>query len=164
MQIAVNTVVTMTYTLTNPQGVVLDQADTDHPFVYLHGANNIIPGLENALVGKQASDSAVVNVTAEDAYGERDERLTQQIPREMFGDVPTEQLVVGAQFQAQTNGGIEVITITAVDDATITIDANHPLAGVALTFDVTILDVRAATDEEMAHGHVHSHGGCGHNH
>jgi FKBP-type peptidyl-prolyl cis-trans isomerase SlyD len=82
----------------------------------------------------------------------------------MFGDVPTEQLVVGAQFQAQTNGGIEVITITAVDDATITIDANHPLAGVALTFDVTILDVRAATDEEMAHGHVHSHGGCGHNH
>jgi FKBP-type peptidyl-prolyl cis-trans isomerase SlyD len=152
----------MTYTLTNGQGDILDQADASHPFVYLHGASNIIPGLENALTGKQASDSMVVNIAPTDAYGERDERLTQQIPREMFGDVPTEQLVPGAQFQAQTNGGIEVITITAVDSDSITIDANHPLAGVALTFDLSILEVRAATAEEIAHGHVHAHGGCGH--
>lgn len=164
MQIAANAVVTMTYTLTNAQGDVLDQADASHPFVYLHGANNIIPGLENALVGKQAADSMSVTIPAADAYGERDERLTQRVPREMFGDAPTEQLVVGAQFQAQTNGGIEVITITAVDDDSITIDANHPLAGVDLTFTLNILTVREATAEEIAHGHVHAPGGCGHHH
>lgn len=162
MQIAANSVVTMTYTLTNPQGEVLDKSDTSHPFVYLHGAHNIIPGLENALTGKQASDSMVVTIQPEDAYGVRDERLTQQVQRHMFGDTPADVLVPGAQFQAQTNGGIEVITITAVDGDTITIDANHPLAGVTLTFDLSILDVRTATTEEIAHGHVHSHGSCGH--
>ncbi len=162
MQIAANTVVTMTYTLTNDQGDVLDQADASQPFAYLHGANNIIPGLENALAGKQASDSLTVTIAPADAYGERDERMTQQIPREMFGNVPAEQLVVGAQFQAQTNGGVEVITIAAVDANTVTIDANHPLAGVTLTFDVTILEVRAASAEEVAHGHAHGIGGHHH--
>lgn len=164
MQIAENSVVTMTYTLTNEQGDVLDQADTSHPFVYLHGASNIIGGLEKALTGKQANDSMKVTIAPEDAYGVRDERMTQQIPREMFGEIPADKLVPGAQFQAQTNGGIEIITIAAVDGDTITIDANHPLAGVALTFDLTVLDVRAATEEEVAHGHVHAHGGCGHSH
>jgi FKBP-type peptidyl-prolyl cis-trans isomerase SlyD len=162
MQIAANAVVTMTYTLTDDQGNVLDQADASHPFVYLHGASNIIPGLEDALTGKQANHSMIVKLSPADAYGERDDSLTQQIPREMFGDVPAEQLVVGSQFQAQTNGGIEVITITGVDSDTITIDANHPMAGIALTFDLTVTDVRAATAEEIAHGHVHAHGGCGH--
>lgn len=162
MQITENAVVTMTYTLTNEQGDVLDQADATSPLLYLHGSNSIIPGLEEALAGKQANDTVVVTVAPEDAYGVRDERLTQQIPRDMFGGVPDEQLVPGAQFQAQTNGGIEVITLIAVDDATITIDANHPLAGMALTFDVGIVDVRPATAEEISHGHVHAHGGCGH--
>ncbi|MBJ6609799.1 MAG: peptidylprolyl isomerase [Candidatus Thiothrix moscowensis] len=164
MQITDHAVVTMTYTLTDGQGNVLDQADTSHPLTYLHGAENIIPGLENALTGKQAQDSMIVTIAPEDAYGERDDRLTQQVPRHMFGDTPTDHLVPGAQFQAQTNGGVEVITITAVDGDTITIDANHPLAGVALTFDLTILDVRAATADEIAHGHVHAAGGCGHHH
>lgn len=162
MQIAANTVVTMTYTLTNDQGDVLDQADASHPFAYLHGANNIIPGLENALTGKQANDSMKVTIAPEDAYGERDESMTQQIPREMFGNVAAEQLVVGAQFHAQTNGGVEVITIAAVDANTVTIDANHPLAGVTLTFDLTILEVRAASAEEVAHGHAHGIGGHHH--
>ena len=164
MQIAAQTVVTMTYTLTNDQGDILDQADASHPFVYLHGANNIIPGLENALTGKQASENMKVTIAPAEAYGVRDERLTQQIPLEMFGGVPAEQLVPGAQFQAQTNGGIEIITIAAVENDLITIDANHPLAGVTLTFDLSILDVRAATAEEISHGHVHAHGGCGHSH
>ncbi len=162
MQIAANTVVTMTYVLTNEQGDVLDQADASQPLAYLHGANNIIPGLENALEGKQANDSLVVTIAPADAYGERDDRLMQQIPREMFGDVPAEQLVPGAQFHAQTNGGIEVITIAAVDAGTVTIDANHPLAGMALTFDVTVLEVRAATADEAAHGHAHGVGGHHH--
>ena len=162
MQIAPNTVVTMTYTLTNAEGQVLDQADASHPFVYMQGAHNIMPGLEQALAGKQAGDTAVVTVQPEDAYGEYNEQLTQQVPRQMFGNVPEDQLVVGAQFQAQTNGGVEIITIADVDGDMITIDANHPLAGETLTFDVKILDVRAATPEEIEHGHAHGPGGHHH--
>ena len=162
MQIAPNTVVTMTYTLTNAEGQVLDQADASHPFVYMQGAHNIIPGLEQALAGKQAGDTAVVTVQPEDAYGEYNEQLTQQVPRQMFGNVPEDQLVVGAQFQAQTNGGVEIITIADVDGDMITIDANHPLAGETLTFDVKILDVRAATPEDIEHGHAHGPGGHHH--
>ena len=162
MQIAPNTVVTMTYTLTNAEGQVLDQADASHPFVYMQGAHNIIPGLEQALAGKQAGDSAVVTVQPEDAYGEYNEQLTQQVPRQMFGNVPEDQLVVGAQFQAQTNGGVEILTIADVDGDMITIDANHPLAGETLTFDVKILEVRAATAEEIEHGHAHGPGGHHH--
>jgi len=152
----------MTYTLTNAEGQVLDQADASHPFVYMQGAHNIIPGLEQALAGKQAGDTAVVTVQPEDAYGEYNEQLTQQVPRQMFGNVPEDQLVVGAQFQAQTNGGVEIITIADVDGDMITIDANHPLAGETLTFDVKILDVRAATPEEIEHGHAHGPGGHHH--
>ena len=162
MQIAPNTVVTMTYTLTNAEGQVLDQADASHPFVYMQGAHNIIPGLEQALAGKQAGDTAVVTVQPEDAYGEYNEQLTQQVPRQMFGNVPEDQLVVGAQFQAQTNGGVEILTIADVDGDMITIDANHPLAGETLTFDVKILEVRAATAEEIEHGHAHGPGGHHH--
>ncbi len=162
MQIAPNTVVTMTYTLTNAEGQVLDQADASHPFVYMQGAHNIIPGLEQALAGKQAGDTAVVTVQPEDAYGEYNEQLTQQVPRQMFGNVPEDQLVVGAQFQAQTNGGMEILTIADVDGDMITIDANHPLAGETLTFDVKILEVRAATTEEIEHGHAHGPGGHHH--
>ena len=162
MQIAPNTVVTMTYTLTNAEGQVLDQADASHPFVYMQGAHNIIPGLEQALAGKQAGDTAVVTVQPEDAYGEYNEQLTQQVPRQMFGNVPEDQLVVGAQFQAQTNGGVEIITIADVDGDMITIDANHPLAGETLNFDVQILEVRMATRDEIAHGHAHGAGGHHH--
>lgn len=164
MQIAPNTVVTMTYTLTNDQGDIIDQADATAPFAYLHGANNIIPGLEKHLTGKQARDSLTVSVPPAEAYGEYDARLTQTVPRAMFGGIPDEQIVVGAEFHAQTAAGHQVVRIAAKDAHSVTIDANHPLAGVTLTFAITILDVRPATAEEIAHGHVHAHGGCGHHH
>lgn len=162
MQIAQHTVVTMTYTLTDAQGQVLDQADAAQPFAYLHGADNIIPGLEKQLVGKQANDSLIVTVPPAEAYGEYDERMTQQVPRNMFEGVPAEQIVAGAEFHAQTGAGNQTIRIAAVDDNSVTIDANHPLAGVVLTFDVTILNVRAASAEEVAHGHAHGEGGHHH--
>ena len=162
MQIAQHTVVTMTYTLTDDKGEVLDQADATQPFAYLHGASNIIPGLETQLLGKQAHDSMKVTVAPAEAYGEYDERMTQQVPRSMFEGVPDEQIVAGAAFHAQTGGGNQTIRIAAVDNDTVTIDANHPLAGVTLTFDVTILDVRAASEEEVAHGHAHGEGGHHH--
>lgn len=164
MQIAQHSVVTMTYTLTDDQGAIIDQADAAQPFVYLHGADNIIPGLEKHLTGKQASDSLTVTVPPAEAYGEYDERMTQQVPRAMFQGIPDEQIVAGAEFHAQTAAGNQVIRIAAADDNSVTIDANHPLAGVTLTFAINIMDVRVATEEEIAHGHVHAHGGCGHNH
>ncbi|MEB4590977.1 peptidylprolyl isomerase [Candidatus Thiothrix sp. Deng01] len=162
MQIAQHTVVTMTYTLTNDKGEILDQADASHPFAYLHGASNIIAGLEKQLTGKQANDSMTVTVPPAEAYGEYDERMTQKVPRAMFQGIPEEQIVAGAEFHAQTAAGNQVIRISAVDNDSVTIDANHPLAGVPLTFDLTILEVRPATAEEIDHGHAH--GAHGHHH
>lgn len=162
MQIAEKTVVTMSYTLTNEQGEVLDQAGTEQPFAYLHGANNIIMGLENALTGKQADDSFTVTIPPAEAYGEYDERLTQEVPRSMFQGVPDEQIVAGAQFHAQTNAGTQVIRIAKVEGDTVTIDGNHALAGATLTFEVTVLGVREASEEEVAHGHAHGAGGHQH--
>ena len=163
MQIADNVVASLRYKLTDSQGEILDEATQAEPFVYLHGANNIIPGLESALIGKLTDDQLEVTIPPEDAYGVHDKRLTEEVSKAMFSDVPDTQLVPGAQFHAQTNAGQEIITIAAVQDETVTIDGNHPLAGETLHFDVTVLDVRAATEEEMSHGHAHdAHGDCGH--
>lgn len=164
MNITKHAVVSLGYTLTNDKGDILDQADAEHPFVYLHGANNIIPGLEHALADKTTGFSDNVTIAPELAYGLRDDNLTQQIPKEMFGEVDPAQLKPGARFHAQTDVGIETITIKAVDDTHVTIDANHPLAGETLHFDVTVLEIREATEEEIAHGHVHAGGSCGHDH
>ena len=162
MQSAPNTVASLAYVLTKTQGETLDQADVHHPFVYLHGAHNIIPGLENALTGKQKGDELDVTIPPEDAYGLKDEALQQQVPRSMFAGADEEHIVPGAQFHAQTNAGMQTIVITAVEGDTITIDGNHPLAGETLNFKVTVLDVRAATKDELSHGHAHGPGGHHH--
>ena len=162
MQIAPNTVASLAYVLTNTQGETLDQADTQQPFVYMHGAHNIIPGLENALTGKQAGDTLEVTIPPEQAYGLKDDSLMQEVPRSMFAGVEEEQIIPGAEFHAQTNAGMQTIVITAVNGDTITIDGNHPLAGQTLHFDVTVLDVRAATKDEICHGHAHGPGGHHH--
>lgn len=162
MQIAPNTVASLAYVLTNTQGDTLDQADAQHPFVYLHGAHSIIPGLENALNGKQAGDTLEVTIPPEQAYGLKDDSLMQQVPRSMFAGVEEEHIIPGAEFHAQTNGGMQTIVISAVDGDTITIDGNHPLAGQTLHFDVTVLAVRAATKDELSHGHAHGPGGHHH--
>ncbi|HPQ95785.1 MAG: peptidylprolyl isomerase [Thiothrix sp.] len=157
MQIQDNMVVSLQYTLTDDQGEVLDSTE-DGPFAYLHGTSGIIAGLENALTGRSANDTFTVDIPPEDAYGVRDERLTQQVPRSMFAGVDEAALIPGAQFQAQTNAGTEVVTVQSVDDQSVTIDANHPLAGQTLHFDVKVLEVRPATAEEINHGHVHGPG------
>lgn len=162
MQIAPNTVASLAYVLTDAQGNILDQADAQHPFVYLHGAHNIIPGLENALTGKQAGDELEVTIPPELAYGLKDDNLLQQVPRSMFAGADEEHIVPGAQFHAQTNAGMQTIVITAVNGDTITIDGNHPLAGETLNFKVKVLEVRAATKDELSHGHAH--GPSGHHH
>lgn len=157
MQIEAQKVVTLNYTLTDSDGNVIDQSQ-DGSFAYLHGASNIIPGLENALQGKQAGDSVEVSVDPADGYGERDASKTQAVPRNMFPE--DTEIQPGMQFQAQgPNGESLVVTVVEIDDDSVTVDGNHPLAGVQLNFAVDVLEVRDAQQEELDHGHVHSPGG-----
>lgn len=161
MQIAQNSVVSMHYTLKDDQGNILDSSVNASPLVYLHGAGNIIPGLENALIGKQSGDTLDVRVAPEEGYGLKIDDLIQEVPREMFQGVDT--IEPGMTFQAQDQSGyIQQVTVTAVTDEVITVDSNHPLAGQHLNFNVSIVTVRPATEEEMAHGHVHGEGGHHH--
>lgn len=160
MQVAKHKVVTIDYTLTDDQGAVIDSSQGGEPLAYIHGMNNIIPGLENALTGKQAGDSLKVSVPPGEGYGERNDAMTQEVPREMFDGA--EEIQVGMQFHASDGERVHVVTVVGVSDTHITVDGNHPLAGQTLNFDVTIVDVRDATQEEMEHGHVHGPGGHQH--
>ena len=162
MQIAKDAVVTMDYTLTGPDGKVIDtsKAAGREPLAYIHGAGALISGLEKALDGKNAGDAISVNIPAEEAYGNRDESLVSSVPKSSFSN---SAITLGAQFRTQGAGGHQhVVTITKINPDSVTVDANHPLAGVPLHFDVTIKEVRAATPEELAHGHVHGPGGHHH--
>jgi FKBP-type peptidyl-prolyl cis-trans isomerase SlyD len=160
MQIESNSVVTLHYILKDNAGNIIDQSD-DGSFLYLHGAMNIIPGLENALTGKSAGDELSVTVSPEEGYGAKDPERIQEVPREMFEN--SEDIAVGTQFHAQSpDGGAIVVTVTEVKEDVVVIDGNHALAGVDLNFDVKVIDVRQASEEEIAHGHVH--GPHGHHH
>jgi FKBP-type peptidyl-prolyl cis-trans isomerase SlyD len=159
MQVADNMAVSIHYTLTNDDGEVLDSSIGDEALVYLHGGGNIISGLEKALHGKVAGDKFNVRIAPEDAYGELMEEMIQVISRDMFEGI--DNIEVGMQFHADVSSGSGVVTVVNIEDDDITIDGNHPLAGLALTFDVEVIDVRAATEEEAAHGHIHG-AGCHH--
>ncbi len=160
MQIGDQKVVILDYTLTDNEGRVIDKSD-DGSFAYLHGASNIIPGLENALAGKSAGDEVTVSVPPEEAYGVRNESMMQQVPKSMFED--GSQIAVGSQFHAQgPNGEMLVVTVMEVQDEHVVVDGNHPFAGVDLNFDVKIVEVRDASAEELEHGHVHGPGGHHH--
>lgn len=154
MRIAENTVVAIDYTLSDDDGKVLDSSDGREPLSYLHGAGAIIPGLERELDGKAVGDELQVAIAPEDGYGQRNDALRQQVAREQF--VGVDNLAVGMQFQVQTNNGPTVITVVEIGDEIVTVDANHPLAGVTLNFAVTVREVREATAEEIEHGHVHA--------
>jgi FKBP-type peptidyl-prolyl cis-trans isomerase SlyD len=151
MNIAKNTIVSFDYTLTDDNSQILDSSGSE-PLVYLHGYGNIIPGLEEAMEGKAAGDSFKVHVPAASAYGEKDEKLITQIPKDRFEGETVEE---GMQFQAQTPDGYRVVTVTEVVGDQVTIDGNHPLAGQDLNFDVEVKDIREASEEEIAHGHPH---------
>lgn len=161
MLIADQHVIAIDYTLTNEAGEVLDSSEGSEPLVYLHGAGNIIAGLENALVGKAVGDELEVSVEPADAYGEYSAELITNIGREMFEGV--DQLEVGMQFHASApDGGMQIVTIRDIEGDQVTIDGNHPLAGQQLNFKVKVASVRAASEEEIAHGHVHGEGGHQH--
>lgn len=160
MQIKKNKVANIDYVLKDNDGNVLDQS-SDGSFAYLHGASNIIPGLENALEGKKHGDEVSVTIAPEDGYGENNPALIQQVPRDAF---PADmEIKTGMQFQAQSDGGHQtLVTVTGVDGDQITVDGNHPMAGKTLNFDVKIGEIRDASEEELSHGHVH--GPDGHHH
>lgn len=160
MEIASGTVVVIDYTLTNDQGEVIDSSEGGTPLAYLQGAGQIIPGLEQALEGKAAGDAVSTSIEPEDGYGERDESLVVVLPRDRFRGV--DDIEIGMQFQATTTQGPRLMTVQKVEGENVTVDGNHPLAGEALNFDVKIREVREATDEEKAHGHVHGPGGHHH--
>jgi FKBP-type peptidyl-prolyl cis-trans isomerase SlyD len=159
MQVADNMAVSIHYTLTNDEGEIIDSSADGDALVYLHGAGNIISGLESALNGKQLGEKFTVRIEAADAYGDFMDDRVQVIARDMFEGV--DNVEVGMQFHADVSSGPGVITVIAVDGDQITIDGNHPLAGVPLTFDIDIIDIRPATQEEQSHGHIHG-AGCDH--
>ncbi len=160
MNISENCVASIHYTLTDGEGKVIDTSEGQEPLAYLHGAGNIIPGLERALLGKAVGDKFNVSIPASEAYGVRDDSMVQELPSNMFSGI--DKIEVGMEFHAETEHGLQVVTVTKVEGDNVTIDGNHPLAGVDLTFDVEVAEIRAASAEELEHGHAHGAGGHHH--
>lgn len=154
-------VVQLSYSLTNSAGQILDRADQESPFVYLHGGGQIVPGLEEALEGLKKGDTKKVTVEPEEGYGVKDPDLKLTLKRSQFP--PKLDLQVGMQFETSTPSGEDLVfTVEKIEGDQISVDGNHPLAGVTLHFDVEVLNVRDATEEEMAHGHAHGDDGNHH--
>jgi len=150
-------VVTVQYTLTDANGEVLESSVGDAPLQYLHGYDEIAEGLEKVLEGEEKGFRTRVTLPAAQAYGERDEALVIQVPR---GDLP-EDVEVGEEIWSDDEDGEpQGFTVVELGEETATLDGNHPYAGKELTFDVEVLDVRAATEEELAHGHAHGDEAC----
>lgn len=161
MNITTNTVVTMHFTVNTPDGTQIDSSKEAEPMVFLQGSHYLIQGLEDHLEGKQVGEKFVVDIAPEQAYGERHDTLVQEVPRSMFEGMEIE---AGMTFRATTDEGEQSVMILDVDDEIVVVDGNHPLSGLTLTFAVEILEVRSATEEEIAHGHPHSGDGCEHTH
>ncbi len=160
MQIADRHIVAFHYTLTDDAGTVLDSSQGREPLQYLHGAGNIVPGLERALAGRSAGDSFSIDVPPEDGYGARNPDMVQTVPRTVFHGV--DEVTPGMSFQAHGPQGQMAVRVTAVEGERVTVDGNHPLADQTLKFEVKVVAVRDATAEETAHGHVHGDGGHHH--
>lgn len=160
MQIGERTVASFHYTLTNDAGQVIDSSADRAPLTYLHGAGNIVPGLEKEMAGRSTGDSFNVVVAPEEGYGMPNPMMIQVVPREAFQGVET--LEVGMEFQAQTPQGPMSVAIAKIEGEEVTVDGNHPLAGQTLHFAIEVTDVRDASLEELTHGHVHGPGGHQH--
>jgi len=156
MSITQDQVVTIHYTLTDDAGNVIDSSSGRDPLMYLHGHGALIPGLERELAGKSAGDRLTVSIAPAVGYGEYDRALVQQVPRRTLKGIANVQ--VGMRLQAQTAEGPRPVTVTHLSGDMVTLDGNHPLAGKKLNFAVEVTAVRAATAEELAHGHVHGPG------
>jgi FKBP-type peptidyl-prolyl cis-trans isomerase SlyD len=156
MPIGSEKAVTISYTLKDDQGKILDTSEGHEPLTYLHGMGTIVPGLEKALEGKEVGDAIAVTLSPEEGYGQRDETQIRNLP---LRKLPEGKVEVGMRYRVKTDGGYLLALVTAVRGDFATIDANHPLAGMTLHFDVKIEGIRDATADEITHGHVHGPGG-----
>lgn len=157
-----NSVVSFHYTLRDDTGTVTESSEPGSPVVYLHGGNNIVPGLEKQLAGKKSGDKLTATVTPDEGYGQRNEKAVQRVPLKHLatrGPISVGQMVV-----VNTREGGRQARVLKVGHFNVDLDLNHPLAGRTLTFDIEIVEVRTATDEELAHGHAHGPHGHGHDH
>jgi len=152
MKVSLNNVVAIHYTLTNNEGTVLDSSDGRGPLNFIHGLGHLIPGMEEGLDGKQVGNKFQLKVSPEKGYGNYQNEMVQEVPVSAFAG---QEIKVGMQFEAGTGDQRFLVTIKAIDAETVTVDGNHPLAGVELNFDIEVMAIREATEDELAHGHVH---------
>lgn len=160
MRISDRHVVSFHYTLSNPEGEVMETSRDGEPSLYLHGADNLLPGLEEAMSGREAGEQFQVTLPPEQAYGQRREGLIQRVPAKYLKHAG--RLRPGQVVKLNTGQGVRTVTVLKVGKFNVDVDLNHPLCGWTLVFDVEILDVRAATPDELAHGHAHGPGGHEH--
>jgi FKBP-type peptidyl-prolyl cis-trans isomerase SlyD len=160
LQVSSDKVVLIHYTLKDDAGEVVDTSDGGEPLAYIQGHGNLVPGLEKALEGQEQGSKVVVSVPPEEGYGKHDAKLIQRVPKRSMQSAG--QIKKGMQFQARTEDGIRVFTVTALVGDMVTLDGNHPLADKTLHFAVEVMEVRDATTEELEHGHVHGAGGHHH--
>src|ERR1700720_4926136 len=160
MEITADRVVTIHYTLKDDAGVVLDSSAGGDPLAYIQGHGNLVSGLEKALEGKQDGSGVAVSVEPSEGYGKFDAALIQRVPKRSLQG--SGEIKKGMQFQARTEDGMRLFTVTGVMGDMVTLDGNHPLADQTLHFDVQVVAVREATTEELEHGHVHGAGGHSH--
>jgi FKBP-type peptidyl-prolyl cis-trans isomerase SlyD len=161
LKIEKHTVVSADFRLYDRDGRLIDSSDANGALVYLHGAEQLLPALEEALEDHVVGDELSVELSPEQAFGQRDDALVDRAPRQNFPGI--EHIEPGMRFQTEMDDGSQmIVTVTEVDDEWVTVDGNHELAGMDLRFDLTVVDVRAASEDEVAHGHVH--GPDGHHH
>lgn len=153
MKITNNSVVVMHYAVSDSEGTLIDSSYDHKPMAIIQGSGYLIQGLEDALIDHKTGDKFEVTVSAAEAYGDRHDEYVQTVPKEVLQGV--EDLTVGTQLRATTDDGEQTVIVIDVTDDEVTVDGNHPLAGIDLSFDVEILEVREATEEELAHGHIH---------
>lgn len=158
MTISKDKMVSIEYTLKNSAGEIIDSSQDAGPLDYIHGRGDLIAGLEAALEGKVAGDAFAVEIEAADAYGERNEEAVFDVPKSQFDGADIE---VGMQFEASSPEGSHIVTVVKITDENVTVDANHPLAGEKLFFDIKVVEVREATAEELAGGGCGCGCGCG---
>ena len=161
MKIGDKNVVTVEFELFDREGRLIDSSQSNGPLVYLHGAEQLLQGLEDALAGQAVGDELSVELAPDQAFGQREESLVDRVSRANFPGV--EDIEAGMQFQTEMEDGSPMlVTVTEVDEEWVTVDGNHELAGMDLRFELKVADIRAATPEEIAHGHVHGEGGHSH--
>lgn len=162
MKIAENCVVELDYKLMDLENKVWESSDEDRPWVYLHGYGELMPALEKELVGKGIGQKLKMQLQPEEAYGDYEDELCTQVPLAAFAEV--QNLEEGMRLAAEGQDGIHAVTVKSITEDTVTIDANHPLAGQAVRVEVKVLSIREASEEEISHGHVHQQDSCGHTH